>query len=142
MLKKKQLMSSVRIGESSSSVTCNGCRNHSEYYRITHSHMSFSEASTPATSTLIDHYEGNLNQELAESLEALRKCSRPFRWQRCRKRTQLSFQETGVKGPLRTTVTDKQSLPGRLSSCLRPSLGRHYEQVLWQTCQFSYSNLV
>ncbi|XP_024175568.1 telomerase reverse transcriptase [Rosa chinensis] len=128
MLKKKQFMSSVSIGESSSSGTCNGCCNHSENYRLTHSHISFSEASSPASSTLTNDYEGSLNQELTESLETLRKRSRPFRWQRCRKRRQLSLQETGVKGLFRTTVGDKQWLPGRLSSSLKPSLGRHYEQ--------------
>ncbi|XP_004308218.1 PREDICTED: telomerase reverse transcriptase-like [Fragaria vesca subsp. vesca] len=128
ILKKSQLMSSVSIGESSSSITCNSCCNHSENYRKTHTHISFSETSTPATSTLTNDCEGNLNKELTESLEPLRKRSRPYRWQRCRKHRQISVQEASVKGLFKTTVSDNQWLPGRHLSSLKPSLGRQFEQ--------------
>lgn len=130
-------MSSVSIGESSSSITCNGCCNNSENHRKTHTHISFSETSTPATSTLTNGCEGNLNKELTEILEPLRKRSRPYRWQRCRKHRQISVQEASVKGLFKTTVSDNQWLPGRHLSSLKPSLGRQFEQVVWQTFKFS-----
>lgn len=139
MLKRQQLGSSFSTDETFISVTCNGCCSDSGFDRNKHGHT---EAAMETTSTVSDGDEGNLNHELQQSSERLKKRKRPFRWQRCRKRRQLTSQETSVKGPFTTVLDDKESLPSRLSCCLKPSSGHHDTKVLWQILQFSYSKFV
>ncbi|CAL2237024.1 unnamed protein product [Prunus armeniaca] len=122
MLKRQQLGSSFSTDETFISVTCNGCCSDIGFDRNKHGHT---EAAMETTSTVSDGDEGNLNHELQQSSDRLKKRKRPFRWQRCRKRRQLTSQETSVKGPFTTVLADKESLPCRLSCCLKPSPGHH-----------------
>ena len=62
--------------------------------------------------------EGDSNEELQESSNQIaaksRKCSRPFSRLRHRKQRHLNFEETSVKTPSATILTDKDSVSGQL----------------------------
>ncbi|KAK7835525.1 hypothetical protein CFP56_023463 [Quercus suber] len=81
---------------------------------------------TPIIGTVTSNTEGDSNEELQESSNQIaaksRKCSRPFIWLHHRKRRHLNFEETGIKTSSATTLTEKDSVSGRLqddvNSCL------------------------
>ena len=62
--------------------------------------------------------EGDSNEEHQESSNQIaaksRKCSRPFSRLRHRKQRHLNFEETSVKTPSATILTDKDSVSGQL----------------------------
>lgn len=131
MLDIQKFSSSFSIDDPSSSISCVGSndgtilRTSSQLHRDKHSQMSLSEAGTPVIGTGINNTEGDPNEELHESTDQIsaqfRKRSRPFSWQRRRKRRHLDFENTWVKTSFATILTDKDSLSRGLQSGVNSS---------------------
>ncbi|KAF5736435.1 telomerase reverse transcriptase-like [Tripterygium wilfordii] len=81
-------------------------------------------------------YQGHSDglQDSNKSLLKLRKHSRPFSWQRSRKRRRLNFQENNNKNSSATfSPTDESSLPGELKCDLNSYLHQFHKKTL-QIC--------
>ncbi|KAJ7949160.1 Telomerase reverse transcriptase [Quillaja saponaria] len=73
---------------------------------------------------------GKLQESLNQITITSRKCSRPFSWQRRRKRMQLSSEEAGVNN-CSMSPTDTDCLPGRLPCNVQNCLS-HRTVMPWQ----------
>jgi hypothetical protein len=95
-----------------------------------------SEAATPITGIGTNNTEGDSNKELQESSNQIAaksvKRSRPFSWQRRRKRRHLNVEETSVKTSFATILTDKDSISGRLQYDVNISLNRCEKVILYE----------
>lgn len=139
MLDIQNFSSSFSIDDPSSSINCVGSndgislRTSSQLHRGKHSRMSLSEAATPVIGSGINNTDGDSNEELHESSNQIsaqiRKRSRPFSWQRRRKRRHLDFEKTRVKTSFATILTDKDSLSGGLQSGANSSSSPCREKV-------------
>ncbi|KAM1124246.1 hypothetical protein ACFX2H_039310 [Malus domestica] len=105
-LLKRQHLSSFSSDKTIGSAACSGC---CSVCKDKHSHNG--------TSTFTDSYEGDLNKELEQGSQRLKKRARPFSWQRHKKRRLLPSQETSFQDPSKTIIGDKESLSSRLSYC-------------------------
>uniref|UniRef100_A0A2N9FAF5 Telomerase reverse transcriptase n=1 Tax=Fagus sylvatica TaxID=28930 RepID=A0A2N9FAF5_FAGSY len=103
-------------------------RSFSQLHGNKRSRTSLSEAATPITGIGTNNTEGDSNKELQESSNQIAaksvKRSRPFSWQRRRKRRHLNVEETSVKTSFATILTDKDSISGRLQYDVNISLNR------------------
>jgi hypothetical protein len=142
-----EFSSSFSIDDPSSFISCVGSndgislRTSSQLHRGKLSRMSLSKSATPLIGTGINNTDGDSNEELHEISNQIsaqfRKRSRPFSWQRQRKRRHLDFEKTRVKTSFATILTDKDSLSGRLQSGVNFSSSPCREKVIPRTFESS-----
>lgn len=124
---REQLSSYLTDNETLCSVACVGrceggscLRSFGRLQREKSCQMSLSEANTRKHKNGIVNTEGNLDKKLKQcsnqSTETLGKRSRPFSWQRHRKRRQLNLEDITEQVPCTRIFTHKDSFPKRSGS--------------------------
>ncbi|XP_062107723.1 telomerase reverse transcriptase isoform X2 [Humulus lupulus] len=116
-----------------SSFSCVCCYKYRSYHEEKHSQVSSSEAAMEMKTGLMVNVRDNSSQPVQQhsnqSLELLRKRSRPFRWQRSRKHKQ--FQGTAI-APCTRNMENKHWLPEKCDS--ENSACSYREKNLWKCC--------